>query len=211
MLQIMVPTRSPSSGMGNSWEWGGLSVLAFRTDSQVLFASLWVVRKAHLYWMGSMGFWPSINPEIIPVTIIEVQQKLYIYMWFMCIYIYMYRYTYMILHPVSGIDPTTAIRKSRMAPRHERTPNGRWDSPPRSRRRLTDTPALGHSVCSSRCSLLVGKSTLDMWEIHNPRVVDGFPKETWVFHIYMFLLVVYLPLWKNIKGQNWDDSSLNRY
>ena len=121
----------------------------------------------------------------------------FIYICDLCVYIYVYRYTYMILHPVSGIDPTTAIRKSRMAPRHERTPNGRWDSPPRSRRRLTDTPALGHSVCSSRCSLLVGKSTLDMWEIHgNPRVVDGFPKETWVFHIYMFWLVVYLPLWK---------------
>jgi hypothetical protein len=47
-----------------------------------------------------------------------------------------------------------------------------------------------------------------MWEIHgNPRVVDGFPKETWVFHIYMFWLVVSTPL-KNMKV-SWDDEIPN--
>ena len=49
-----------------------------------------------------------------------------------------------------------------------------------------------------------------MWEIHgNPRVVDGFPKETWVFHIYMFWLVVSTPL-KNMKV-SWDDEILNMW
>ena len=56
--KITTPTRSPSSCMGNSWEWGGLSLGVPNNVINAFYLQLfelWVPRKIHWLWEWPQG------------------------------------------------------------------------------------------------------------------------------------------------------------